>query len=67
MNKQTIKYASMTILFVTGAIMIYEGSNYIKMKQANPNISDKIYAAAVLAILLGVAEITFGVFHFFME
>lgn len=66
-SEDTIKYASMAILLGTGAIMIYEGANYIKMKQANPNISDKIYFAAVLAILLGIAEIAFGIYHFFLK
>ena len=47
--------------------MIYEGSNYIQLKKSNPAIPDKIYAAAVLAIVLGVAEIGFGLYHVFIK
>lgn len=58
--------ASMVSLLIFGAIFIYEGAKYISMKQRNPDISDKIYAAAILAILLGIAEIVFAIAHLWM-
>lgn len=57
---------SMISLIVTGAIFLYEGIKYITMKQQNPSLPDKLYAAAVLAIILGVAEIAFGIAHFWI-
>jgi hypothetical protein len=57
----------MVTLLVAGAVMIYEGSTYIKAKHSNPSIPDKIYAAAVLAIVLGVAEIAYGIYHFWLD
>lgn len=57
---------SMVSLIAAGAIFIVEGIKYIRMKKRNPDIPDKIYAAAVLAIVLGVAEIAFGVAHIWM-
>ena len=64
---KTLKWISMVTLLVAGAVMIYEGSTYIKAKHSNPSIPDKIYAAAVLAIVLGVAEIAYGIYHFWLD
>lgn len=60
----SINYIAMVVLIGAGIFMIYEGSTYIKMKHSNPDIPDTIYAAAVLAIIIGFCEIVFGVAHF---
>ena len=67
LSEHAIKYISMATLLIAGTIMIYEGVSYVKMKQSNPQIPDKIYAAAVLAIVLGAAEILFGLYHLFIN
>jgi hypothetical protein len=67
LSETTIKYISMATLLIAGTIMIYEGASYVQLKQSNPAIPDKIYAAAVLAIVLGVTEIAFGIYHFFIK
>ena len=59
--------ASMIALLVAGIIFIYEGIKYFKMKKENPEIPDKIYAAAVLALIIGLAEVGFGIAHFWMK
>lgn len=66
-SDKTFKYLSMISLLVAGAIMLYEGASYVQTKNANPSIPDKIYVAAVLAIVLGVAEIAFGIYHLFIK
>jgi hypothetical protein len=65
--EKMLKYISMAVLLIAGTIMIYEGVSYVKAKQANPMLPEKIYAAAVLAIVLGAAEIIFGLYHVFMK
>ena len=59
--------ASMVALLIAGVIFLYEGVKYIKMKQDNPEIPDKIYAAAILAMVVGIAEIIFGIAHFWIK
>lgn len=54
---------SMVSLIIAGLIFIYQGLLYINMKKKNPDISDKIHIAAAFAILLGIAEIIFGIAH----
>ena len=66
-TEATFKYISMATLLIAGTIMIYEGATYVKMKHANPSIPDKIYAAAVLAIVLGALEILFRLYHIFLK
>ena len=56
----------MIALLVTGAIFIYEGIKYINMKQSNPELSDKLYVAGVFALVLGIIEVAFGVYHFWL-
>jgi len=55
---------SMITLLITGAFFLYEGIRYYQMKVYNPNLPNKLYAAAILAIILGIVEIVFGVAHF---
>jgi len=57
---------SMISLLVTGVIFLYEGIKYLTMKKQNPALPDKLYVAAILAIILGIAEIAFGVAHFWL-
>lgn len=55
---------SMISLLAGGAFFIYEGASYISMKRQNPDkIPDKIYAAGVFTILLGIVSIIFGLVH----
>lgn len=49
---------------VAGVVLIFEGITYLKAKQANPNLPDKVNVAAYLAIVLGCVEILFGIWHF---
>jgi len=55
---------SMIALLVAGIIFLFEGIKYVQMKKTNPSLPDKLYAAAVLAIILGIIEIAFAVAHF---
>lgn len=58
-----IKWLSITALLVGGAIFIYEGIRYIRLKEQNPSIPNKIYGAAVAALVLGILSVTFGILH----
>lgn len=67
MNSELIlNRVSMIALLVTGAIFIYEGIKYITMKQSNPDLSDKLYVAGTFALVLGVLEVGFGIYHFWL-
>jgi hypothetical protein len=57
---------SMVALLIAGVIFIYEGARYVRMKKSNDDIPDKIYAAAVFAIVLGIFEIAFAIWHFWL-
>ena len=57
---------SMIALLVTGAVFIYQGIKYINMKQTNPELSDKLYVAGVFALVLGIVEVAFAIYHFWM-
>jgi O-antigen ligase len=57
---------SMVSLIIAGAIFIYQGIKYINMKKTNPDLSDKLYVAGVFALILGVVEVAFGVYHVMM-
>jgi hypothetical protein len=65
-TEEIFKYVSMISLFIAGGFMLYEGIVYIQLKKSNPSVPDTMYAAATLAIALGIAEIAFGIYHFFM-
>ena len=65
--ENTLKWVSMISLLAAGGFMIYEGITYIQLKKSNPSVPDTMYAAAVLAIVLGVAEISFGLYHIYMN
>lgn len=62
-TEKTVKYLSLVVLVGLGTIMIYEGVSYIALKQKNSDVPDTIYAAAVLAIFIGLIEIVFGIAH----
>lgn len=57
----TLSRTFSAIMFCTGAIFLYFGIRYLLMKKENPDIPNKIYAAAVLCIVMGVGEIGLGV------
>lgn len=58
---------SMFVLFVAGIFFIVEGARYIDMKRQSPQkIPDKIYAAGVLTILLGIMSLGFSLLHFYI-
>jgi hypothetical protein len=63
-SSKMIVYVSVGILMVAGVVLIFEGITYLKAKQANPNLPDKVNVAAYLAIVLGCVEILFGIWHF---
>lgn len=58
--------ASMVALIIAGIIFIYQGLMYIKMKNNNPDLPDKLYVAGSLTLFIGVVEILFGVAHFWI-
>lgn len=64
-TEKLLNRISMITLLITGLIFIYEGIKYIYMKQQNPELPDKLYAAGILALIVGVAEIVFAIVHFF--
>ena len=66
-QEKIINRISMISLMIAGAIFIYEGVKYINMKQENPSLSEKVYVAGAFALILGVLEIGFGVWHFFIK
>lgn len=59
-----INRLSMFGLIVAGIWFIIEGSKYIEMKKANPKFPDKLYAAGVLTIFLGILSLIFAGLHF---
>ncbi len=59
-----ITYIMMVILIATGILLIYEGASYIRMRDKNPDIPPTIYAASVLAFIVGFMDIVFGVAHY---
>lgn len=65
-SEKFVNRLSMISLIIAGTIFVYEGIKYIYMKKNNPNLSDKVYVAGVLALVLGIIEIAFGVYHIFM-
>jgi len=62
-----INRISMVSLIAGGMFFIYEGVTYMNMKRDNPDkVPDKIYAAGVFTILLGIVSIAFGALHFWV-
>lgn len=59
---------SMATLLGAGILFIIEGAKYIDMKRQEPTkIPDKMYAAGVMTIVLGVISIVFALLHFMLE
>lgn len=57
---------SMIALLAGGIFFIIEGAYYIRLKRENPSkIPDKMYAAGIFTIILGVVSILMGIAHFF--
>lgn len=52
-------------LMLGGLIFLFQGANYIKLKQNDPKIPDKIYVAGIFTIILGIISILFGIVHYF--
>ena len=65
MSDKTIVIVSSVALIVAGLVFIYEAIRYYQMKAEQPDIPDKIYLAASLALLIGIIDIIFGIAHFF--
>lgn len=60
--ESTIRIVAISILILSGALFIYKGAEYFVLKKNNPEIHNKIYAAAIFSIVIGIAEIAFGVY-----
>jgi len=58
--------ASMVALLIAGGIFIYEGIVYMMIKKQHPEYPSKLITAGVLAIVLGVIEVVFGVWHIWL-
>jgi hypothetical protein len=58
-----LKWLSIGALIIGGAIFIYEGIRYKKMKDKNPNLPNKLYGAASAALILGILSVSFGIIH----
>jgi uncharacterized membrane protein YqhA len=56
-QRKIVKYTVIIGLLVAGAIFLWKGASFVQMKKSNSDIPDKIYAAAVLAIVIGSVEI----------
>lgn len=61
--ERILKWISIAALIIGGAIFIYEGSRYIKMKEKNPNLPSKLYGAGAAALVLGILSVAFGIIH----
>ena len=57
--------SSMCVLIFLGTFMFVMGFRFINMKLANPELPEKIYAPAVLSILVGFVEVLAGLFVIF--
>jgi hypothetical protein len=60
-----LNIATVASLLLGGLIFLYQGADYIRMKKNDRKIPDKMYAAGVLTIILGVLSIIFGIVHYF--
>ena len=59
----TLKWLSIAALIIGGAIFIYEGVRYLRMKQRNIDLPNKLYGAAAAALVLGILSVSFGIIH----
>jgi hypothetical protein len=57
---------SMISLIVAGLVFLYQGIHYFKMKKDNPSLPSKMYLVCVVAIIVGLADIGFGIAHFWL-
>jgi hypothetical protein len=55
---------SLICLMLMGVVFVGVGFRFIAMKKLNSDIPDRIYAAAVLSIVLGVAEVVASVVYY---
>lgn len=58
-----LRWISIGALILGGAIFIYEGVRYIRMRQRDPKLPSKLNGAGAAAIVLGSLSIIFGVIH----
>jgi hypothetical protein len=56
----------MISLIVAGLVFLYQGIHYFKMKKDNPSLPSKMYLVCVVAIIVGLADIGFGIAHFWL-
>lgn len=56
-NDRVLILGSMLVLLFLGVVMVMFGIKFISMKKQNPDLPDKIYAPAVLSIVLGFIEV----------
>lgn len=52
-------------LLLGGLIFIYQGYNYINIKNNNDKLPTKLLVAGILTIILGFVSIIFGILHYY--
>lgn len=52
-------------LMLGGLIFLFQGANYIKIKNNDSKIPNKLYVAGVFTVILGIISILFGILHYF--
>lgn len=52
-------------LLLGGLIFIYQGFNYISIKNSNTKMPTKLLVAGILTIILGFVSILFGILHYY--
>jgi hypothetical protein len=57
--------SSMCVLIFLGTFMFIMGFRFISMKVANPELPEKMYAPAVLSIVVGFVEVLAATFVIF--
>ena len=61
--ERMLKWISIAALVVGGAVFIYEGVRYKKLKDDNDDLPNKMYGAATAALVLGILSVIFGIVH----
>lgn len=66
-NGQIINWISMISVIIAGLIFIWEGLRLISIKKKNPKMPKKIYALAVICLIVGIFDIVVGILHIFFK
>ena len=60
----SLNIATVIALLIGGIIFIYEGFNYMNIKNSNNKLPTKLYVAGILTVILGIISITLGIIHY---